>query len=124
MIAERSAKKRERLSESEAEYLAEGVLGRLATVSPAGEPHVVPVAYRFDGECVTIGGWNMEGSLKFRNMVANGRAALVVDDIVSVDPWVVRGVEIRGTAEPVDEGRGGVEVKIRPRTVRSWGLQG
>lgn len=32
-------------------------------------------------------------------VAANGKAALVVDDVVSFDPWIVRMVEIRGTAD-------------------------
>ncbi len=31
-------------------------------------------------------------------MQANAQVALVIDDLVSSDPWTVRGLEIRGTA--------------------------
>jgi len=41
----------------------------------------------------------MGDTRKFRNVAVNPKAALVVDDIVSFDPWTVRMVEIRGTAE-------------------------
>ena len=40
-------------------------------------------------------GFNMTTSQKFRNVRRNGRAALVVDDIASADPWRVRFLEIR-----------------------------
>jgi len=44
---------------------------------------------------------HLRATKKFKAVRQNGGAvAFVVDDIASVDPWVVRGVEIRGTAEP------------------------
>jgi len=33
-----------------------------------------------------------------RDVQANAQVALVIDDLVSPDPWAVRGLEIRGTA--------------------------
>jgi len=110
-------------SEKEAEYLAENMLGRVATVSQSGQPHVVPVAYRFDGKEVSFGGWNLRKSLKFRNLAANRKVAFVVDDVVSTRPWKVRGVEVRGDARSDEVGGGALIVRIRPRAVRSWGLE-
>jgi pyridoxamine 5'-phosphate oxidase family protein len=108
--------------EREAEYLAENFLGRLATVSRFGRPHVVPVAYKFDGSSVCFGGWNMKSTLYFRNLAANSKVALVVDDVVSSHPWKARGVEVRGKAV-VDESESRVTtVKILAESVRSWGL--
>jgi pyridoxamine 5'-phosphate oxidase family protein len=109
-------------SEEEAQYLADNFLGRLATVSPEGQPHVVPVGYRFDGTAITFGGWNLGRSLKFRNLMANTKVAFVVDEIVSVKPWKVRGVEVRGVAEPVHSDGGVTGVTIIPVNIRSWGL--
>ena len=37
-------------TEKEIEYLREQRLGRLATVNARGEPHVVPVAFRYNRE--------------------------------------------------------------------------
>src|SRR5713226_182887 len=108
-------------SELEAEYLAENLIGRLATSSESGQPHVVPVSYRFDGEAITFGGWNLAKSLKFRNLMANDKVAFVVDDLVSTKPWRVRGVEIRGRAEPVKMPDGVTIVRIIPLNIRSWG---
>jgi pyridoxamine 5'-phosphate oxidase family protein len=109
-------------SETEAEYLSENIIGRIATVSPSGQPHVVPVTYRFDGSTVTFGGWNLVRSLKFRNLMANGKVAFVVDDLASAKPWRVRGVEIRGKAEAVKTSDGVTIVTIIPLNIRSWGL--
>jgi pyridoxamine 5'-phosphate oxidase family protein len=110
-------------SEAEAEYLAENFIGRLATAARSGQPHVVPVGYEFDGAAINFGGRNLPQSLKFRNMMANNRVAFVVDDIVSTKPWKVRGVEIRGRAEPVQSDEGVTMIRIIPVNIRSWGLE-
>jgi pyridoxamine 5'-phosphate oxidase family protein len=111
-------------SEAEAEYLAESFIGRVATSSMIGQPHVVPVGYKFDGSTITFGGWNLTKSLKFKNLMANDKVAFVVDDVVSTDPWKVRGVEIRGKAEPVATKEGVTAIRIIPLNIRSWGLGG
>jgi pyridoxamine 5'-phosphate oxidase family protein len=111
-------------TEEEAAFLAESFIGRVATVSPSGQPHVVPVAYKFDGKTIAFGGWNLEKSLKFRNMMSNQKVAFVVDEIVSTRPWRVRGLEVRGTAEPIRGTEGVTGVRIIPLNIRSWGLKG
>jgi len=113
-----------RFTEAEAQYLAENFLGRIATSSSSGQPHVVPVAYQFDGSTIAFAGRNLKKSLKFRNMMANNRVAFVVDDIVSTNPWKVRGVEIRGRAEPVSTDDGLTMIRVIPVNIRSWGLEG
>ena len=56
------------------------------------------------------------------------RCRFVVDDIVSVDPWRVRGMEIRGDAAalsdqtPLMPGFSPELIRIHPRRIRSWGL--
>lgn len=71
----------------------------------------------------------MAASRKFRNVQANGNVALVVDDIVSTDPWTVRGVEIRGHAEAltdVDPPISGLSrdlIRITPERIRSCGVK-
>jgi pyridoxamine 5'-phosphate oxidase family protein len=110
-------------TEAQAQFLAENFIGRLATSSASGQPHVVPVAYRFDGSTIAFSGRNLTSSLKFRQMMANNKVAFVVDDVVSHNPWRVRGVEVRGRAEPVDAD-GVTTVRIIPLNIRSWGLTG
>ena len=120
---ERIAGKASSFTDAEAEYLAENFIGRVATASPSGQPHVVPVGYRFDGSTITFGGWNLTRSLKYRNLISNERVAFVVDDIVSTKPWKVRGVEIRGRAK-LDTSEDGVSIiRIIPLNIRSWGLE-
>jgi pyridoxamine 5'-phosphate oxidase family protein len=108
-------------SDKEASFLCQGGLGRLATVSPDGQPHVVPVAYEFDGRFIYFSGRNLARSLKYRHVSASRKVAFVVDDVVSVSPWRVRGVEVRGTAEVLNESDHPY-VKITPSTKASWGL--
>lgn len=116
---------------AEIEYFKSQRLGRLATVNAAGEPHVVPVSFRYNAELDTIdiGGLNITQSKKFRDVARNGRAALVVDDVLP--PWQPRGIEIRGRAETV--ATGGQEIvpsfvpeiiRIFPKRIISWGLEG
>jgi len=90
-------------TDAEIAYLASQRLGRLATIQPDGSPQVKPVGFRYNPLLGTIdvSGFNMAASQKFRNVRRNGRAALVVDDIASADPWRVRFLEIRGTADAI-----------------------
>jgi pyridoxamine 5'-phosphate oxidase family protein len=124
MIDNRRVQRRMRsdFSESEVTYLAENFIGRLATSSPTGQPHVVPVGYKFDGRTISFGGTNLTSSLKYRNMLSNEKVAFVVDDVVSSDPWRVRGVEVRGRAEPLVSGEKVTAIRIIPLNIRSWGL--
>ncbi|MGN6812748.1 MAG: PPOX class F420-dependent oxidoreductase, partial [Thermomicrobiales bacterium] len=66
---------------AEIAYLQSQRLGRLATVNAAGEPHVVPVGFRYNAELDTIdiGGHSIGRSKKFHDVQRDGRAAFVVD---------------------------------------------
>jgi pyridoxamine 5'-phosphate oxidase family protein len=121
---------RARFAPEELGYLREQPLGRLATVDEQHEPQVVPVGFFVDEQTgeVSIGGISLGSTRKFRNVEATGRAAPVIDDLASIDPWHVRGVEIRGPAEArrnVDPPRPGMSrelITIHPERIRSWGL--
>ena len=65
---------------------------------PDGTLQNNPVGLRYNPETATIDarGLNMGATRKFGNFEADGRVAFVVDDIASVSPWRVRGIEIRG----------------------------
>jgi pyridoxamine 5'-phosphate oxidase family protein len=107
-------------------YLAERVPGRLAriaTVGKDGTPHVVPVGWRLNRELETIdvGGMNFTRTKKFRDARRSGRAAIVIDDLVSVDPWQPRGIEVRGRAETIEGDR--PLIRIHPERIVSWGLE-
>jgi pyridoxamine 5'-phosphate oxidase family protein len=115
----------------EIEYLTSQRLGRLATSQPDGTLQVNAVGFGVNRELGTIdiGGFRMERSRKFRNVADNGRAAFVVDDVVSVDPWRVRFLEIRGRAEAVTrptDSRGqnadGPIIRVHPSRILSLAL--
>ena len=110
-------------TDSELAYLVgKRRLARVATVGQDGTPHVVPVGFSYNAELdtVDIGGRNNERSKKYRDVQRSGRAAVVVDDLASTDPWRPRGVEVRGRAEAVDAPA--PVIRIYPERVRSWGL--
>ncbi|MDF9816325.1 PPOX class F420-dependent oxidoreductase [Streptomyces sp. SPB162] len=118
-------------SAGERAYLDGQQLGRLATVDPKGQPQANAVGFvvREDG-LIDIGGFRLGTTKKWRNIAGNPRVSLIVDDVVSRKPWVVRGIEIRGTAEqvvgPHDLGAylSPEVIRIRPRRVIAWGIEG
>ncbi len=110
--------------EAEIEYLAGGrQLARLATVGADGTPHVVPVAFLYNAarETIDIGGRELERTKKFRDVARSGRAAIVIDDLASTDPWRPRGIEIRGRGEAVALPT--PLIRIHPERIVSWGLE-
>jgi pyridoxamine 5'-phosphate oxidase family protein len=119
-------------TEAEIAYLSGQRLGRLATVGPNGQPHVVPVGFRYNVEhdAIDIGGHDFATRKKFADVRANPKVAFVVDDLASVSPWRPRGIEIRGRAEVLMSGgeafgRGydPAIFRIHPRRIVSWGIE-
>lgn len=111
-------------TEAELRYMAGGrQLGRIATVGADGTPHVVPVAWIYNAvrETIDIGGHELEGSKKFRDVARSGRAAIVIDDLESTDPWRPRGIEIRGRGEVIALPT--PLIRIHPERIVSWGLE-
>jgi pyridoxamine 5'-phosphate oxidase family protein len=87
-------------TEDEVAYLKSQPLARLATVDADGQPDVVPVGFEFDGTYFYIGGRAPERTRKFLNVKAGqAKVALVVDDLVSTDPWTPRFLRVYGTAD-------------------------
>jgi pyridoxamine 5'-phosphate oxidase family protein len=115
-------------------YLKSQPLGRLATVGPDGQPHVMPVGFRFNAEedSIDIGGRaGFAKRKKFRDVLHNPQVAFVVDDVPSVNPWTVRGIEIRGRAEVLETGGSilgpGFDpemFRVKARRIVTWGLDG
>jgi pyridoxamine 5'-phosphate oxidase family protein len=92
---------------------------------------VVPVAFELDeAGCFWIGGSgpSVLRTRKFRNLRDGGKVALVVDDLVSLEPFVARGVRVYGWAGPLVERVGmvgpGTYVRITPAISWSWNLAG
>jgi pyridoxamine 5'-phosphate oxidase family protein len=111
-------------SEAERRYMAGGrQLGRIATVGADGTPHVVPVAWFHNAarDTIDVGGSELERTKKFRDVARTGRAAIVIDDLASTDPWQPRGIEIRGRAEAIALPT--PLIRIHPERIVSWGLE-
>jgi pyridoxamine 5'-phosphate oxidase family protein len=124
-VAPAAGRDESRFTGAEREYLSKPLrLGRLATVGADGTPHVVPVGVFLEAtrDVVDVSGRELEKTKKFRDVQRTGRAAIVVDDLASVDPWLPRGIEIRGRAEAI---RWPIpRIRIHPERIVSWGLEG
>jgi pyridoxamine 5'-phosphate oxidase family protein len=95
---------------AELEFIKSQRIARLATVSPSGWPHVMPVAYS-----MTDGGeleFDVDG-IKLRNLTNDPRGAMVVD---AMGPR--RGVSVQGRAELIGPER----ARLKPVHKFSWGL--
>ena len=116
-------------TENELDYLRQGRLGRFATVDSNGNPHVVPVGFRYNAEMDTIdiGGHNIAQSKKRGDIGQHPRVAIVVDDVLP--PWQPRSIEILADAELME--RGGEEfgrgyspevIRLHPVKIIAWGI--
>ena len=108
--------------EEEVAYLRSQRLARIATVASDAQPDVVPVGFEFDGTYVYVGGIDPAKTRKYRNVQAgNTKVALVVDDLVSTNPWTPRYLRIYGTAELVQrQGQFGPAPYLRITPTVSW----
>ncbi len=120
------------LTNAQIDYLASQRLGRVATTGTDGKPHVVPTSFHYNHELGTIdiGGHHVATTKKYRDVQANAWAAIVVDDLVSIDPWSPRMLEIRGRAEAVATGGadlgpgfGDAFIRLTPEKVNSFGIE-
>ncbi|MFC4947821.1 PPOX class F420-dependent oxidoreductase [Pseudonocardia sp. GCM10023141] len=116
---------------AELAYLQGQRIGRLATTGPDGAPQVRPVGFSVDPDtgAIDIGGYHNPDSQKWRNIVADGRVAFVVDDVV-LDPWSPRAIEVRGVAETLLEERSSAVpgaapgvIRIRPQRILVFGVE-
>jgi PPOX class F420-dependent enzyme/OxyR family protein len=118
-------------SDDEVAYLQSQPLARLATRSADGQPDVVPVSFEFDGTSFWVGGPGSAvlATRKFRNIGAGSeQVAMVVDDMVSFEPFIARGIRIYGRAEQPFERVGlvgpGIYLRITPTISWSWNMAG
>jgi pyridoxamine 5'-phosphate oxidase family protein len=119
---------------AERDYLKGQLLGRLATISPAGVLQVRPLGFRLnDDDTIDLGGPRVASTQRHRNVTSNPTVSFVVDDMTpdgpgAIKPGMGRGVEIRGTAETltVDDPPGqpplaGPDIiRIHPERIISW----
>lgn len=110
-------------TDAELDYLAERRLARLATIGRRGTPHVTPVgmwSYNREHDTIDVTGHDFADTKKFRDVRTTGTAAIVIDDLASIDPWHARGVEVRGHADTSTGPQ--ASIRIHPDRVISWGL--
>lgn len=110
-----------RFQESELDFFgSDRRLARVATVGKDGMPQVVPVGWSYNSatDTIDVGGRDMANTKKFRDVAREGRAAIVIDEVLP--PWKPRGIEVRGHAEAL-AGPPAL-IRIHPDRVRSWGL--
>lgn len=112
-------------NEAELAYLqGERRLARIATVGRDGTPHVVPVGmwtYNPERDTIDVTGRDFDRTKKFRDVARAGRAAIVIDDLASIDPWRPRAVEVRGHAQAIHDPQ--PLIRIHPERVVSWGIE-
>jgi pyridoxamine 5'-phosphate oxidase family protein len=114
---------------NEIEYLGKQGLGRLATVDKDGDPHVVPVGFRYNDatDTIDIGGHNIAQSKKWHDAGKHPRVAFVVDDVLP--PWQPRSIEVLGDMELLETGGDhfgrGLDpqvMRLHPVKIIAWGI--
>jgi pyridoxamine 5'-phosphate oxidase family protein len=95
---------------AELDFLRSQRIGRFATVGPSGWPHVVPVMYTMNDDGSLD--FDVDG-VKLRNLVAEPRAAMVVD---AMGPR--RGVAMQGQVSLIAPER----ARLQPVRKFAWGL--
>ncbi len=97
------------LNGPDAEFLQDARIGHLASVNSAGQPHVIPVCFAFDGRTVYSVLDRKPKSApvvrlrRVKNILANPKVSLVVDHYE--EDWArLRYVLLLGAAELLTEG--------------------
>lgn len=125
-------------SNAEIEFLKSQWVCRIATVSPEGWPHNVPVGFAFDGKAFYI--TSDPGAKKLKNMTANNKVCLIIDVpqkprraimVQGLATLAEHGEEFRRINEYLSEEKGWkkwkegeqVAVSIEPTKKLSWGIK-
>jgi len=115
----------EMFSAKEVEYLKSQHLARIGTASKDGVPDVAAVGFDFDGKYFYVGGLHLTTTHKYKNTLQNPRVSLVIDDLISVEPWRPRMLKIFGASDLVT--RNGylgemTYIRIAPQRKTSFGI--
>ena len=102
-------------------YLDAQPLMRFATASPEGKPDVAPVVFSVEGDNIVTAGYDITHTVRYKNVLANPRTTVVIDDLASVNPWSPRGIKIVGTVA-VEDHEGAPRFRISPQVIISWGI--
>jgi pyridoxamine 5'-phosphate oxidase family protein len=114
-------------SEQELAFLQAQRIARIATVAPDGQPTADAVGFSFDGKRFYIGGFNIQATRKYKNIVAgNKKVSLVIDELKSDQPWQALGIRVEGeaaVAETQAHFGPGIYLVITPKVSWSWGIE-
>jgi pyridoxamine 5'-phosphate oxidase family protein len=117
-------------SDLEVQYMKSQPLARIATASPEGVPEVSPVGFQYEDGHIYVGSHDQKiffMTKRYHNVKSgNNHISIVIDDLVSMNPWKVRGIKIIGDAEIVTHNGifgPGKYLRITPKTSRSWGVE-
>ncbi|MCX6432690.1 MAG: PPOX class F420-dependent oxidoreductase [Actinobacteria bacterium] len=106
---------------AEIEYLRTQPLMRFATASLSGRPDVAPVVFELDGDDIVTAGFDIAKTVRYKNVQANPRATVVIDDLASMNPWSPRGIKVIGACIVESHG-GGERFRISPEVIISWAI--
>ncbi len=119
-------------TDAEIAYLTSQSLGRLATVGPDAQPHIIPVTFTYnaDEDTIDVGGMRFGEGKKWRDAQTNPKVCFLVDESWGTG---AKGIEIRGDAELHEHGGATINprfpqfapqfFRIRPRRIVSWGVE-
>ena len=85
-------------TDAERAFLDGQRIARLATAGLDGTPDVSAVGFQLDGDAIVSGGLDLTKTVRYRHLQANPVATIVIDDLISVDPWTPRGVKAHQAA--------------------------
>lgn len=108
-------------TDAEIAYLRSQPLMRFATASLSGRPDVAPVVFELDGDDIVTSGFDIAKTVRYKNVQANPRATVVIDDLASTNPWSPRGIKVIGSCIVESHG-GGERFRITPEVIISWAI--
>ena len=108
-------------TQREVDYLRSQPLMRFASASPTGRPDVAAVVFEVDGDDIVTAGFDIAKTVRYRNVQANPRAAVVIDDLAAVEPWTPRGIKVRGRVR-IEGDDSGQRFRITPEVIWSLGI--
>lgn len=124
----------QRKADSLAKLGAEGADIWVATASPAGDAHLVPLSLCWDDDRVVVA--TERGTRTFENLAASGRARLALGperDVVMIDAVLVSVVDVADAPhaladayadqadwDPREAGDGYVYVVLAPERIQAW----
>jgi pyridoxamine 5'-phosphate oxidase family protein len=108
-------------TDAEITYLRTQPLMRFATASLSGRPDVAPVVFEVDGDDIVTAGFDIAKTVRYKNVRANPRATVVIDDLASTNPWSPRGIKVVGSCI-VESHDGGERFRITPEVIISWAI--